>query len=103
MGRRGRRRRSNTDVDGCGMTPPRSRSNFSLLWTHGVGRALDEGLDLHHVVVLQLAGEVRHATILERTIEDDVLEVCDLLFRHKAEVADVAAIVDAGHAVAGGA
>src|SRR5258708_5866101 len=74
-----------------------------LVRAHCVRRALNEGLDLHHVLVLQLAGEVRHALIAERTFEDKVLQVIDGLGRDIAEVLDVAALVDAGYAVTGGA
>src|SRR5882757_11179469 len=65
-----------------------------------VGGTLDEGLNLDHVLVVQLAGEVRHALIAERSLEHDVLQVRDGLGRNIAEVPDIAAFVDAGHAMA---
>src|SRR5437762_4414963 len=68
-----------------------------------VRRALDEGLQLRDILFLQLAGEVGHAAIAERALEHDVLQVGDGFGRDIAEVPDIAAVVDAGHAVAGGA
>ena len=38
-----------------------------------VRRALDEGLQLRDVLLLQLAGEVGHALVAERALEHEVL------------------------------
>src|SRR5215216_4094603 len=68
-----------------------------------VRRALDEGLQLRDILFLQLAGEVRHAAVAERAFEHDVLQVGNAFGPDIAEVPDIAAVVDTGHAVAGGA
>src|SRR6516225_2700555 len=73
-----------------------------LLGPDRVGGALDEGLDLDHVLLLQLAGEVGHSLVAERSVEYDLLQIDDLILRHVAEVTDVAALVDAGYAMTGG-
>src|SRR6476620_3174125 len=73
---------------------------FFFLRPYRVLGALNERLDLHYVLLFQLAGEVRHALILEGTVEDEVFQVRYRLGRNIAEVLDVAALVDAGHAVA---
>lgn len=44
-----------------------------LLRPDGVRGAQDEGLDLLDVVRRELAGEVRHAPVLERSVEDDLV------------------------------
>ena len=64
------------------------RTSTSLLLLRGtgvdgfgpdrVGRALNEGLQLRDVLFLQLAGEVRHALVAERSLEDEVLQVDDV-------------------------
>ena len=73
-----------------------SLTNSSPRRAHRVGGALNEGLDLHHVLVFQLGGEVRHALIAERAFEDEVLQVRNRLGRDITEFLDVAALVDAG-------
>src|ERR1700733_8119871 len=73
------------------------------LWTHSVRCSLDESLDLDDVGIGQLAGEVRHALVNVGTLEDHVFQVGDVLRRRITEVLDVAALVDAGHPVTGGA
>ena len=66
-----------------------------------VRRALDEGLDLIHVALGQLAGEVRHALVPERAPEHEILSrLCDRRLVHVAEVGDIAAAVHARYAVA---
>src|SRR2546423_6241442 len=71
-----------------------------LLRADRVRGALNEGLDLHDVLVFQLAGEIRHALIAERAFEDEVFQVGDGLGRDITKVLDVAALIDAGHTVA---
>src|SRR6266403_4017483 len=71
-----------------------------FLRPYRVRGALNEGLDFHDVLVLQLPGEIRHALILEGTVEDYVLQVRNHLGRDIAEIPDVTALVDAGHTVA---
>jgi len=73
------------------------------LGAHGVRCSLDEGLYFDDVGISELASEIRHALVHERTLEDDVLQVGDVLGRRITEVLDVAALIDAGHAVTGGA
>src|SRR6266403_147413 len=73
---------------------------FFFLRPYRVRGALNEGLDFHHILFFQLAGEVRHALILEGTVEDEVFQVRNRLGRDITEVLDVAALVDAGHTVA---
>src|SRR6266403_2396018 len=73
---------------------------FFFLRPYRVRGALNEGLDFHHILFFQLAGEVRHALILEGTVEDEVFQVRNRLGRDIAEIPDVAALVDAGHTVA---
>src|ERR1700731_2418105 len=74
-----------------------------LLGTYRVPGALDEGLDLHHIFFGELADEVRHALILVWVFEDDILQVHDALGAAIAKILDVAALVDARHAMTGGA
>src|SRR5688572_27523003 len=74
----------------------------SSLWSDRVRSALDEGLQLGNILFLQLAGKVRHAPVAERSLEHDVLQVGDRLGANIAEIPDIAAVVDAGHAVASG-
>src|SRR3954447_13764552 len=71
------------------------------LRSDGVDRSLDEGLELRDVPFLQLAAEIRHALVAEWTVEDDVPEIGNHFGADIAEIDDVAAAVDAGHAVAG--
>src|SRR5258708_30562821 len=73
---------------------------FFLLRPYRVRGALNERLDPHYVLLFQLAGEIRHALVAERAVEDDVFQVCNRLGRDIAEVLDVAALVDARHAIA---
>src|SRR6516162_1213947 len=71
-----------------------------LLRADRVRGALNEGLKLRDVLLLQPAREVGHTLVDERTIENEVLQVGDGLLGHVAKVPDNAAIVDAGYAMA---
>src|SRR5258706_8465606 len=73
---------------------------FFFLRPYRVRGALNERLDLHYVLLFQLAGEIRHAVVAERAVEDEVFQVRNRLGRDIAEVLDVAALVDAWHAMA---
>src|ERR1700732_936938 len=70
------------------------RANL-LLGAYRVRGALNEGLDLHHIVFGELAGEVRHALILVWVFEDDILQVHDAFGRGIPQLLDIAAIGDA--------
>lgn len=53
--------------------PALSVSAFLFFRPDRLSGALDEGLDLYHILLLQFAGEIGHAAIAERTFEHDVL------------------------------
>src|ERR1700686_3653200 len=80
-----------------------STSQPLLFGAYRVRGALNEGLDLHHIVFGELAGEVRHALILVWVFEDYILQVHDAFGRGIPKILDIAALVDAGHAMTGGA
>jgi hypothetical protein len=63
----------------------------------------DEGLDFCDIFIPKLARKVGHAPVTERSLEQDVLEIGDLFGRDIAKIPEVATLVDAGDAVAGGA
>ena len=69
---------ANRDEGAAWSPTSQAAAQRSLLRTHRVGGALDEGLDLHDILVLQLAGEVGHAATLEGPVEDDVLQVREI-------------------------
>src|SRR5258705_7624681 len=73
---------------------------FFFLRPYRVRGALNERLDLHYVLLFQLAGEIRHALVAERAVEDEVFQVRNRLGRDIAEVLNVTALVDARHTVA---
>src|ERR1700704_6875459 len=66
-----------------------------FLWSNRVCRCLDEGLDLHDIVLGQFARKVRHALIRERPLEHEVLEIGDFLGRNVAKILDIPTFVDA--------
>src|SRR5258707_6790330 len=72
---------------------------FFFLRPYRVRGALNERLDLHYVLLFQLAGEIRHALVAERAVEDEVFQVRYRLGRNIAEVLDVAALFATWHAV----
>src|SRR5262249_18957137 len=86
-------------VDGRDKSPAMTTTASSSLRPDRVRRALNEGLQLRDVLFLQPAGEIRHALVAERSLEHEVLQVDDGLLGDVAEVADVAALVDAREAV----
>src|SRR2546430_1107832 len=65
-----------------------------------VGGALDEGRDFCDVGFGQLAREVGHALVAERSLEHKILEVLDRLLGDIAEVSVISAVVDAWYAMA---
>lgn len=48
-----------------------------LLRPDRIGCSLDEGLDFHDVIIIQLPGEVRHSLRNEWPVEHNVLQVGD--------------------------
>src|SRR4051794_10819983 len=79
---------------------PASSCAWLLLRPDRVRRALDERAELVEIGGLEPVGEVRHAVLHERTVEHVLVELGDDLRLDVAEVGDVAAAVDARHAVA---
>src|ERR1700730_5357954 len=75
------------------------RMFVSLFRSNRIRDALDEGLDFHDVIVLQLAGEVGHPLPDKWSFKHDILEVGDHLGRGVTKVFDVAALVNVRHAV----
>ena len=70
-----------------------------LFGPNGVGRALDEGLDLLKVARLQLAREVGHAALHVWATEHELIETGNCRRRRVAEIRHIAAAVHPRHAV----
>src|SRR5258705_10094297 len=74
---------------------------FFFLRPYRVRGALNERLFLHYVLLFQLAGEIRHALVTERSVEEAAFQPRNGLGLVISEVLHVAALVDAWHSVAG--
>src|SRR5580700_7148403 len=77
-----------------------SRARMRSLLPDCVGGTLDKRFDLFEVLGLQLACEIGHAEFGKLLAECRVLELCDRIRIDISEIGDVAAFVDARHAVA---
>ena len=65
-----------------------------------VGRALDEGRDLRHVIRGELAFEIWHSALGKRIAEQNTVEFLNGLCARKPQIRQVSAIVDTGDTVA---
>src|SRR4051812_42183825 len=80
-------------------SPAMKTTSVASLRPYRVSRTLNKSLQFRDVLFLQLAREVGHALVAERSLEHEVLQAGDGLLGDIAEVSHVAALVDAGHAV----